>query len=226
MKNAIKKAHFLVNRKNFLIFFASAIVIAFAVFPIFYLHSQNTEKKQDREKRLEKSNEFNSPAEIILARSKLGDIEIGEKFSADEDWFKDLSVNVRNNSEKPITHISISIRFPRPKSEDGLDYVVPIEYGENPFPSKNGEFLNNTATHIMPKEFVELKLSEESYIHTQSQLMEMGYGPNIKSIKIYVTTVGFSDNTVWMGGKSYTFDKKNSGKMIPLEKKTLKAPTD
>ncbi|MEJ7699597.1 MAG: hypothetical protein WKF71_08145 [Pyrinomonadaceae bacterium] len=208
MKNVIKNACLFVSKKNFLIFLTSAIVLTFAIFPIFYLHSQNREKKQDREKRLEKSNEFNSPVEIILAKSKLGNIKIGENFSADKDWFKDLSVNVRNNSEKPITHISISIRFPRPKSEDGLDYVVPIEYGENPFPSKNGEFLNNTATPIMPKESVELQLSEEAYIHTQSQLMEMGYGADIKNIKIYVTTIGFSDNTIWMGGKSYNFDKK------------------
>ncbi len=100
-----------------------------------------------------------------------------------------------------------------------MDYVVPIEYGESPFLSKDGQFLTNTATPIMPKESAELKLSEEEYVNTQSQLIEMGYKGDIKKIKIYITTIGFSDKTLWIGGKIYKLDKKNPGKLIPFEKK-------
>lgn len=80
MKNGIKNAYLFVNKRSLLIFLTSAILLAFAALPIFYLHSQSKKRIQDREKILERSNDFNSPVEITLAKSKLGVIETRQKF--------------------------------------------------------------------------------------------------------------------------------------------------
>ncbi|MGI8640772.1 MAG: hypothetical protein ACR2MG_12610 [Pyrinomonadaceae bacterium] len=223
MKRKLNKAYHFLNRRNFLVFLICSIVLTLSVAPIFYLHSQSSKIKQDGGKILKKGNGFDPPMTITLVKSKLGVIETDKNFVANEDWLKGLVISVLNNSEKPITHVSISIRFPRPKGDDRLDFVSPINYGETPFASKNGEFPINTANPILPRESIELKLTNEDYLDIQSQLKELGYSSEINETKIYITTIGFDDGTVWMGDQIYKLDKNNPGKLIPLKKKTLNA---
>jgi hypothetical protein len=71
----------------------------------------------------------------------------------------------------------------------------------------------------MPGESVEIKLSDEVYDIVRTMLKESKYPLKIRRIRVYIALLGFSDGTVWMGGKTYRFDRSNPGKLIPLEKK-------
>lgn len=174
----------------------------------------------DKDRFLEKGDDFSPPVNISLIKSEIGVIETDRSFLADENWFKGLELNIRNKSGKSITHIKIDIRFPRPQGQQQkLDFVTSLTYGESPLPSKDGQFLSNLAKPLMPEENIELKLSEDDYNRIRDSLKELGYPLSIRKIKVYVTTIGFNDDTVWMADRIYKIDRNNPEKLILLEKK-------
>lgn len=208
------------NRRLFLIslLFISALVLAHA--PRGYLQSHRNETNQDEDKILENGDDFDPPVEITAIKSRAGIISPGKKFSADEDWFKGLTIRVRNDSKKPITHIALRIIFPPPEGqEDKLKFVEPLTYGASPIPSADGHVPFNTAKPVLPGESVELQLSDEDFYNIMTLLNDSGQPLSIKKIKVNVMMLGFSDGTLWLGGKSYELDKSRPGKLIPLEKK-------
>ncbi|HEV2879799.1 MAG TPA: hypothetical protein VGX24_00720 [Pyrinomonadaceae bacterium] len=169
---------------------------------------------------LEKGKDFNPPVAITFIHSQIGAIEPDKKLSAGKDWFKGLKVTVRNKSEKPITHISLKIHFPRPTEQaNELDLVETLNYGESPIPDKDGRILINTAKAIMPGESIELCLSDETYDTVRVILKDSKYPSMIKKIRVYVSILGFGDSTLWIGDKTYRLDENNPGKLIPTEKK-------
>lgn len=130
---------------------------------------------------LERADEFGPPVEITLTKSDIGIIKPGKKFSAGEDWFKGLTVSVRNDSDRPITHLSLRLRFPRPKGQEvALDFVESLEYGESPIPGADGIVPTNTARPVMPGESVELRLSDEDFYGVSEQLRASKYPSSIK----------------------------------------------
>ncbi|HWS56514.1 MAG TPA: hypothetical protein VN228_20415 [Pyrinomonadaceae bacterium] len=175
---------------------------------------------QDGEAVLERARSFNPPVEITLVRSHSGVIEPGKKFPAGEDWFKGLTVTVRNDADQPVTHIALNLRFPRPKGqEDERDLVEVLNYGESPIPYEDGRAPFNPARPVMPGESVELQLSDASYEGLRAVLAEANFPRNIRKVKVDVTMLGFGDGTVWIGGKRYELDRGRPGKLIPVEKK-------
>lgn len=209
------------NRRLFFIslVFISALVLTAS--PRGYLQSHSNETNQDEDKILEKGDDFDPPVEITAIKSRVGIIRPGKKFSADEDWFKGLTISVRNDSKKPITHIALRIIFPPPEGQKNkLDFVEPLTYGASPIPSADGQVPFNTAKPVLPGESVELQLSDENFYDIM-RLLNDGQPPSIKKIKVNVMMLGFSDGTLWLGGKSYEPDKSRPGKLIPLEKKKV-----
>jgi hypothetical protein len=182
---------------------------------------ERVKQYQDDNIVLEKGKDFNPPVAITLIQSQIGAIEPDKKLSASKDWFKGLKVTVRNKSEKPITHISLKLHFPRPQGQENeLDFVETLNYGESPIPYKDGRIPINTVKAIMPGESIQLSLSDEIYDTLRMILEESKYPSIIKKIRVYVSILGFSDGTLWMGDKTYRLDENNPGKLIPTEKKT------
>ena len=176
-------------------------------------------QNQDGNIVLEKGKDFNPPVDITSIQSRIGAIESDKKFSADVDWFKDLKITLRNKSEKPITHISLKIQFPRPKGQENeLDFVETLNYGESPIPDNDGQIPLNTVNAIAPGESIQLKLSDEIYDTLRMILEDSKYPAVIKKIRVYISILGFSDGTLWMGGKTYELDKNNPGKLLPSKK--------
>ncbi|MDQ1612738.1 MAG: hypothetical protein QOG00_2669 [Pyrinomonadaceae bacterium] len=183
------------------------------------LHEQ-VKQNQDDGVVLEKGKDFDPPVAITFIRSQIGAIEPDKKLSAGKDWFKGLAFTVRNKSDKPITHISLKVHFPRPKEQENeLDFVETLNYGESPIPDKDGRIPVNTVKAIMPGESVQLSLSDEIYDSLRMILETSKYPSTIKKIRVYVSILGFGDGTLWMGDKTYRLDENNPGKLIPSEKK-------
>jgi hypothetical protein len=174
---------------------------------------------------LEKADDFHPPVTITLIKTHIGTLKLGRKFSGGEDWFKRLTVVVRNDSVRPITYLSVKLRFPRPQGQEKeLDFVEQFTYGVSPIPDLSGEVLTNTARPVRPGESIELGLTDEDYLEIKGHLKSIKYPASIKRIRLSVQMIGFDDGTVWMGGKQYVLDSANPGRLIPLEKKVAVTP--
>lgn len=137
------------------------------------------------------------------------------KLPADDDWVRGLTVTVRNDSKKPITHISLRLRFPRPRDQQhATDFVESLDYGESPIPFEDGRVPYNPAAAVPPGESAELRLSDEDFAAVRTALDEAKYPGGIKRVRISVGLLGFADETVWMGGKLYRLDKESPGKLV------------
>ncbi|MFN2510189.1 MAG: hypothetical protein ABR568_01950 [Pyrinomonadaceae bacterium] len=74
------------------------------------------------------------PIKILNLRTKNKAVELGKKFSEEDDWLKGLTVTVENVSEKHISRIELDLSFPRPQgsSEEIPTYTVKLIYGRDP----------------------------------------------------------------------------------------------
>lgn len=213
MKNGARTVR---KRQNF--FVALAFIAALLLTPPPKAYLQNNEANRHEDRLVEKDEGFKPPVEITAIKSKAGVIKPGMKFSSDEDWIQGLTISVRNKSEKPITHISLRILFPRPEGQqDLLDFVDSLNYGESPMPYEDGRVPLNPAKAIEPGESVELKLSDEDYSALKTLLKDSGF-TSINRVKVGVKALGFSDGTLWMAGRTYTLDRDSPGKLIPVKK--------
>lgn len=199
---------------SFFILLLTAILM-FGLSPIVYLQDQS---KEDRV--LERVKDFNPPVDITLTRSRFGIIEADKKFSADEDWFKGLTVRVLNKSGKPITYVSLHLYFPRPKGQENeRDLGFTLQYGVNPIWMRQKGLSIPPATSIPPGEQVEITLPDIRYDSLRRFLKELNYPSSIKTLRMSAEMLGFSDGTIWLGGEMYIQDANEPGKLIPLEKK-------
>lgn len=185
------------------------------------LHTQGKEAGQDGDTVLERGRDFNPPVKITHAKSRWGVIEPGRQFAAGEDWFKGLTLTVRNDSEEAITYISLKLLFPRQKGQEtDLDFVELLSYGESPVPYADGRFPTSSAKPVMPGESVDLQLTDAAYDDLRAVLSESKFPPKIKKLKVDVAMLGFVDGTLWTAGKRYELDRQRPGELIPLQKKS------
>src|SRR5215213_752887 len=208
------------NKRTFLA--ASVCVMLLILIPpsVVRPQSQSDEKRQEGDTVLERGEDFHPPVSITVIKSQAGELRPGKSFNGGEDWFRGLTFNVRNDSEKPINYIGLGVRFPRPKGQDGeLDFVEPLDYGESPVPYQDGRVLVNTAEPISPGASVELRLTDQAFNDVKALLAESKYPRAIKKIRVTFRMLVFSDGTLWVAGKSYALDRDVPGKLIPLEKK-------
>lgn len=201
------------------------MLLVLGIVCLFAIFSSNLKAQpQIRDRIIHKKRDFNPPADISLIKTKIGKILPNKELRANEDWFEDLAIIVTNTYDKPINHISLSIRFPRQdppekrKKERKLDFVIPLNYGESPIPRIDGSVRKNTATPILPGQSIELTLSKKEYSEIRRNLRESNFPPNIDVIDVYITTIGFTDGTVWLGGKILKFNNSQQGSITPIKK--------
>lgn len=177
---------------------------------------------QDREgltRYVETGSSFSAPVRVLTATSDSGIIPLDQPFLARNDWLKHFTIGFINNDERPITHFSLGLHFPKfEKQQSKIGFVYPMEYGESPYADQNGEFLVNTATPIAKGEKIILTLSDGDYNRIIEGLRAADFPPEMYKVQLQISTIGYDDNTVWRAGKFYTIDR-NSGKLVPQKKK-------
>ena len=212
-------------RLSFFVFLSLAAVLALSPGSIASLRGHTEVTYQEGDTVLEKADDFSPPVTITLIKTHAGPRTFGRKFFGDEDWFKGLTVAVRNDSGKPFTYLSVKLRFPRPKGQEKeLDFVELLTYGVTPLPDVSGETLTNPAHPVMPGESIEIGLPDEDYIDIKGRLKSLNYPASIKRIRLAIQMIGFADGTLWVGGKQYVLDSAAPGGLIPLEKKVAVTP--
>jgi hypothetical protein len=172
--------------------------------------------RQERDKIIEKGDDFNPLVKVALVKTRIGVIELDKKITIDdEDWFKELTIRVHNISDKPVTFVSVELRFRRPQYQSKEpDLLVPLVYGINPFdpPAKN---LSPPPSPILPKETANITLADTNYNSIRTMLSELNYPPNINAIKVGIRSVGFADGTTWVSGRIFKRDPNDPEKWTP-----------
>lgn len=178
---------------------------------------------QGQERIVATKTDFNPPLKMTLVKTRRGAIEIDKKFSDDDDWFKGLTVAVKNSSDKPVTYIGIEILFRRPEIQGqtapaGWD----LEYGDNPFRYKTGETIPLIRVKpVLPGDAVVIHLSDSDFDQVKLFLKDAKYPSGINGIELRVTLIGFSDGTAW-SGRMLRRDPNSPGGWSPVEPHTAK----
>lgn len=151
---------------------------------------------QGQERIISKLSWRTEPIKILKLRTKGKAIELGKKFSEEDEWLKGLTVTVENISNKAIARIELDLAFPRPEgsSEEIGTYVVPMNYGLDPSDPAFTEL-----KLVLPGDSVEVKLLEVNLPVIKTDLENLSYPKRITHAQIRVDSVTFVDGTQWAG---------------------------
>jgi hypothetical protein len=174
-------------------------------------YSNQAEQQQSDEKTIEWDQSPNEPIEIEHISIKDVRIGLNQRFSAKllaeqgggqpEDWLERLEFTVRNKTNKRITYLAVSLRFPHPWSTDksvgtfhhfilGVDlrasgdaatYVEPFSLGPGAF-------------HTIRLTEKDLKAIKSLLATTKTPL------PEVNHIYLRVAVVGYEDGVEWRYG--------------------------
>jgi 3D (Asp-Asp-Asp) domain-containing protein len=158
---------------------------------------------QSKERIIVIKDDFKPPMKIKVVKAKGRVIKTGKKFlEEDDDWFEGLTARIVNDTGKPILSIQIDVWFVRPEEQAQVPpYVYQLSYGADPFWFKPWEEYKTDMPPIEPGSTVDITLSVNDYNHIKSTLKELEYPASHKKIELRVTTIGFTDGTVWGHGE-------------------------
>jgi hypothetical protein len=125
-------------------------------------------------------------------------IQVGEPFSASDDWLRNIGFRIRNISDKQLAKIQITLVLPEIRSGSPQ---IPFCYGCDPIEKQKG---------IKPGEEVQLTMPGSGlYSWVQSTIAEKGISRISKAefLAVYLT---LADGTVWVSGCAKTADPKNA----------------
>lgn len=165
-------------------------------------------QQEQQERLIEKESWRNEPIKIVKLKTKGKDIELGKKFLEEDDWLRGLTANVRNITDKPISHIELHLSFLQPKgtdSEKAPEFVTSMIYGKEPSPDVEDQ------KWVLPGEIVEIKLLEANLPLIKTALKNLGFPEKITHVRITVDTVTFNDGSTWANGKILYPDPDNPG---------------
>jgi hypothetical protein len=163
---------------------------------------------QQQERLIDKQSWPSEPIKIVRLKTKDRPVELGKKFSEEDDWLKGLTVTVENISNKAIARIEIDLTFPR--AEGGSPPEIPIlvtqiGYGKDPADVSADEVLKL----VLAGESVDIKIPEANLPFINKGLKELGYPEKAKHAQLIVQTVTFSDGSEWAAGEMFYPDPNN-----------------
>jgi hypothetical protein len=160
-------------------------------------------RQQDRV--LKEKEWSNEPIVITKVKVKGKPIALGENQSGDDDWFRGLTVDVKNISKKTIVFVDLAITFPPTEGSPGeraaSDHLL---YGN--YPPLPGETLtpHPDQPSLLPGDNATLLLAD--YEGTREFLNKVGKPQSIKEIEISIADVIFDDGTKFSGGQMWKRD--------------------
>ena len=179
----------------------AAMALSWAAWPAVRVANQR------RERIVVLKDDFNPPVKIKAVKTKGKPIKTDEKFLGEDDWFEGLTASVVNNTGKEILSISIDVFFLRPEEQaQERPLVYQLDYGADPFNLKPGEEYQATRPPIPTGRAVAIELPGDEYHSIKAILGELNYLLTHRGIKIRISSVGFSDGTVWHTGTYYRRD--------------------
>jgi hypothetical protein len=121
-------------------------------------------------------------------------VQIGQPFSANDNWIGKLTFKLKNISQKPILAVTLGLSLPQTQPEMG-GYGFSFGYGKE----LGATFQGEKREAIQPDEVVELKFTEMQYNHFLDALAKPGLIAGCNKILVGNATVYFEDGTYWVG---------------------------
>lgn len=173
---------------------------------------------QQTDRTLKKMSWRTEPIRILKVKTKNKNVELGQRFSDDDDWLNGLALSVQNISNKAIARIELSLAFPPPKGSaaDKPYLIIPMGFGREPDTSPTAE----VQELVLPGEKVEIKLPAANFSTINTGLKQLGYPEKITQAEISVKSVTFVDGSEWSGDEMLYPDPNNPKKKInPIRQK-------
>jgi len=105
--------------------------------------------------------------EIVEVQVAENAVPLDHPFQASPDWIKDLTILVRNVSEKKITSISLGLSLYQ--ADGGEAGLVILEIGN----WSTGETIKRDEQPLYPGEYLGIRLADVRYFHFQKYLKEI-----------------------------------------------------
>lgn len=182
-----------------------------------YFQASSGQEGEEQDRIIEVPSFSNEPVKISELRAKGRKVRVGEKFKDSHDWFKGLTIKIRNTSDKPVKYVSVLVSFPRPKEQKEagqLPFGEQLTYGFSPVDTRAAAGSSPTPS-IPPGESIELVLSEKLFDEYTSVLKRLAFPDAIKRIELTLQEVGFEDGLLWSGGEFWRRDPNNYDKYVP-----------
>lgn len=185
------------------------IVSLLALVP-FYLLSREAfiaaaQARDSSKKEIKQASFPEEPVEIIeISNQENPKLKLGVKFEQTNNWLKDFSVKLKNNTNKRIAFLMMVMEFPETK-KSGNEIAVPLTFGSNPLLENKGEIIQL----IQPGEIFELKVTEKKFNSLKNAFESRHSLDSLSLLVLRLDIIHFDDGTVWSGG---AFSKPVSGK--------------
>lgn len=193
--------------------FISATVVLGSLVAPFFIQAQSNERV------INLYHWRNEPLKIHSIKVKDKEIKPGEKFVDEEDdWFRDLAVEVENISDKTIVHLDLVLSFPKTLEITKPPAVDSIWYGSYQWQFTGEKVINLSQPPIKPGEKATVKLID--YQATRNLLDFVGYNKSLKEFRIGINSAFFDDDTRWVSGIIMIRDPSESKRWIRQSKPT------
>lgn len=130
-------------------------------------------------------------------------LSFGKEFAEERDWLKNLTLTIKNTSNKPITYARIDIVFPETKST-GPALIHQIFIGRR---SDQTPELKSTLKHpplyLLPNQSLDISLTSD--YSDMKKLIEGRHSPieDVKQMRIGLGEAMFVDETLYFGGRIF-----------------------
>lgn len=153
-----------------------------------------------------KEDDPTAPVELGKLKHKGKPVDFNRAFDADasDDWLKNLSVEVKNVSDREIFYLKVELDFPSDESEEHV-LVTYLEYGNRP---AEGDAAAQGVKPLRPGETATLSVPEWVPGAVRRGLQREGKGSAMRMnrVKMYANQVWFDKDTMWMLGTTFRRD--------------------
>lgn len=158
----------------------------------------------------------NEPLKILSIKTKGKEIKPNEKFiDESDDWFRDLTVEVENISDKTIIHVDISLKFPVTSEIKNSPAGDSIQYGSYQWLKTGKKVINQSQPPLKPGDKVTIKLTD---YHDVRRLLDfVGYSKSLEEFRIDINSALFDDDSRWTGGIIMVRDPSNPRRWVRPE---------
>ena len=170
---------------------------------------------QQKDRVLKKIERKNEPLKILKLKVKGKQVIFNQKFIVDEeDWFRNLTVSVKNVSDKTIVYFDLRLNFPPTGTAQrtSSDHLL---YGHYPPPPGETGTPHPDQPPLQPGDIATVVLTD--YEGTRAFLNQTGQAQSIKEIQISIEDIIFVDGTMWNGGVLMKRDPNDPNSWIPIE---------
>jgi hypothetical protein len=194
------------RRIGFKVFTLCVLLVCLAFFKSRPTSAVRSAQDAGRKKVVHKEDDPTAPVEISRLKHKGQPTDFNRAFDADttDDWLKNLSVEVKNISNREIIYLRVELDFPKDDSDNHV-FVTYLEYGQRPNDSNSSP---SATKPIQPGESVTLTVPDWVAGAVRRNLEKEGSGSALllNRVKIYANQAWFDKNTMWMLGTTFVRD--------------------